>query len=228
MNTIPEDRYAIVYGPKGCGKTTNAQRLLLVTGMNTVIDDWDFGPMTITPGALHLSYKLPPKAHRHSSIPFDQAMELFWLKVQAGELVDPLENSVEELPLQTQMQIATLGATAMWINDLASDIHLLNHKWWHDLKTGEPLQRNRGELLMLIVSEVAEAMEGERKSLMDDKLPHRPMAEVELADALIRIFDYAKGFGYDLGGAVVEKLQYNTTRHDHTAEARLAEGGKKW
>ena len=37
---------------------------------------------------------------------------------------------------------------------------------------------------MLIVSEIAEAMEGERKDLMDDKLPHRKMAEVELADAL--------------------------------------------
>ncbi len=40
-------------------------------------------------------------------------------------------------------------------------------------------------------------MEGERKDLMDDKLPHRKMAEVELADALIRIFDYAGAYGYD-------------------------------
>jgi hypothetical protein len=37
-------------------------------------------------------------------------------------------------------------------------------------------------------------MEGERKNLMDDKLPYRKMAEVELADVYIRISDYAGGF----------------------------------
>lgn len=71
-------------------------------------------------------------------------------------------------------------------------------------------------------------MEGERKDLMDDKLPHRRMAEVELADTLIRILDYAAGFGYDIGGAVSEKLAYNATRHDHTYEARATANGKKW
>ena len=54
------------------------------------------------------------------------------------------------------------------------------------------------------------------------------MAEVELADALIRIFDYAGGFGYDLGGALIEKMQFNASRRDHTHEARLEEGGKKF
>ena len=81
---------------------------------------------------------------------------------------------------------------------------------------------------MLIVSEIAEAMEGERKNLMDDKLPHRKMAEVELADALIRIFDYAGGHNMDLSGAFKEKMEYNLTRKDHTKEARLAADGKKF
>ena len=89
-----------------------------------------------------------------------------------------------------------------------------------------PLQRNKGELLMLIVSEISEAMEGERKNLMDDKLPHRRMAEVELADALIRIFDYAGAFGYNLEQAMQEKLKYNTQRADHKHEQRLKPGGK--
>jgi NTP pyrophosphatase (non-canonical NTP hydrolase) len=114
------------------------------------------------------------------------------------------------------------------LNTLARDCHEANATWWHDPATGERLQRNKGELLMLIVSEIAEAMEGERKGLMDDKLPHRLMAEVELADALIRIFDYAGAFGYDLDGAVAEKRQYNATRADHKPAARLAPGGKKW
>lgn len=81
---------------------------------------------------------------------------------------------------------------------------------------------------MLIVSELAECMEGERKNLMDTHLPHRRMAEVELADVLIRLFDYAGAYGYDLDGAVAEKRAYNQCRPDHKPEARLAANGKKW
>lgn len=100
---------------------------------------------------------------------------------------------------------------------------------WHaDIKTGELLDRNKGEMLCLIHSEISEAMEGERKDLMDDKLPHRKMAEVELADAVIRICDYAGRWGYDLGGAIVEKLEYNANRADHKIENRIKDGGKKW
>jgi len=113
------------------------------------------------------------------------------------------------------------------LNDYRDEAHEANSQWWHDAD-GQPIERNKAELLCLIHSEVSEAMEGERKSLMDDKLPHRPMAEVELADALIRILDYAGGFGYDLHGAYEEKMAYNATRHDHTHAARQAEGGKKF
>ena len=83
-------------------------------------------------------------------------------------------------------------------------------------------------MLMLVVSEVAEAMEGERKELMDDHLPDRPMAEVELADAVIRIMDYAGRFDYDIGGAIIEKMVYNAQRADHKIENREKDGGKKW
>lgn len=114
------------------------------------------------------------------------------------------------------------------LNMLAEQCHLANGKWWLDPLTDRPIQRNKGELLMLIVSELAEAMEGERKDLMDDKLPHRRMAEVELTDALIRIFDYCGAFGYDLDGAFADKMEFNAKREDHTHEARLRHGGKKW
>lgn len=116
----------------------------------------------------------------------------------------------------------------MSLNDLSAACHAANQKWWHNLHTGERLNRNKGELLMLIVSEIAEAMEGERKNMMDTHLPHRRMAEVELADALIRIFDYAGGFGLDLEGAFQEKMVYNAQRADHKAESRLSAQGKKW
>jgi NTP pyrophosphatase (non-canonical NTP hydrolase) len=113
------------------------------------------------------------------------------------------------------------------LNDYASECHEANSKWWHD-KDGNRLERNKGELLCLIHSEVSEAMEGERKSLQDDKLPHRKMAEVELADALIRIFDYAAAFGYDLEGAYQEKMAFNAAREDHKHESRARADGKKW
>ena len=65
--------------------------------------------------------------------------------------------------------------------------------WWTDPKTREPAVRVHGELLMLAVSELSEAMEGVRKGLQDDKLPHRPMVEVELADCAIRCADAIGG-----------------------------------
>lgn len=81
---------------------------------------------------------------------------------------------------------------------------------------------------MLIVSELSEALEGHRKNLMDDKLPHRKMFEVELADALIRLWDLAGAANLDLGGAYIEKMAYNENRADHKRENRLAENGKKY
>ncbi len=74
--------------------------------------------------------------------------------------------------------------------------------WWTNLATGEPLDRNNGEMLMLMVSEVIEARSGYIGVLMDDKLPHRKMVEVELADFLIRCFDFAGGRNLRLAEAV--------------------------
>jgi NTP pyrophosphatase (non-canonical NTP hydrolase) len=170
------------------------------------------------------------------------------------------------------------------LNDQAATVHRANLKWWQDPATGQPIERNRFELLALAVTEVAEAIEGERKDLMDDKLPDRKMAEVEMADAYIRLLDYAAGFGYslrllpawccvpenkgqalhaimkniclieeagvdqgfnissvlafiktycdqhgyDLAGAITAKMEFNASRVDHSHEARLLAGGKKW
>lgn len=102
--------------------------------------------------------------------------------------------------------------------------------WWSDPKTGQSMRgrRNVGEMLCLIHSEISEAMEGHRKNLKDDKLPHRPMIEVELADAMIRILDLAGGLDLDLAGALAEKLAFNTNRPDHKPENRIKEGGKAY
>lgn len=178
-------------------------------------------------------------------------------------------------------------ATIVQLDRLASRVHLANHKWWVDLRTGQPITRNFGELMMLAVSELSEALEGHRKNLQDDKLPHRSMIEVELADCIIRLLDVAGGLALtlrdgmvlpeiasnvaenllrvaamivnayyaredrarigqiimmtirmiermaafmnlDVWAAFEEKMEYNRTRHDHSVEGRLAEGGKAY
>ncbi|MEN6540856.1 MAG: hypothetical protein ABFC67_14710 [Mizugakiibacter sp.] len=102
--------------------------------------------------------------------------------------------------------------------------------WWNsdDPNTSMSNPLHFSNKLALIHSEVSEALEGDRKKLMDDKLPHRQMREVELADAVIRIFDLAGGYGLDIGGAIAEKLQFNASRADHKPENRRAEGGKTY
>lgn len=87
----------------------------------------------------------------------------------------------------------------MNLNELAQRVHQANRKWWQHIDTGLPIERNRKELLMLVITEIAEAVEGERKNLMDDKLPHRRMAEVEMADAYIRLLDFSAGFKVHIG-----------------------------
>ena len=97
--------------------------------------------------------------------------------------------------------------------------------WWNGVDKDDP--NVVAAKLCLVHSEVSEALEGMRKGLMDDHLPERKMEEVELADAVIRIFDLAGARGFDLGSAIYEKLVYNQQRADHKLSNRAKEGGKK-
>lgn len=72
--------------------------------------------------------------------------------------------------------------------------------------------RSVSELIVLMHSELSEAIEADRKGLADDKLSHRSGLEVELADCVIRILDAAAYLKLDLEGAILEKLDYNKTR----------------
>lgn len=99
--------------------------------------------------------------------------------------------------------------------------------WYRNPETGEPVKRNFGEVVALMHSELSEALEADRKSLMDDKLPHRSGIECEFADCIIRIFDTAQALGLDLAGAIIEKNRFNQQRADHKLENRAA-GGKRY
>jgi NTP pyrophosphatase (non-canonical NTP hydrolase) len=139
--------------------------------------------------------------------------------------------SAEELQGAVEANTHYQQLIANSFNLLAQECHdsAVEAGWWQDLDTGESLfgKRNKGEMLMLMVTELAEAYEGVRKDAMDDHLPHRKMEEVELADVIIRLADYAGAHQLDVGGAIAEKLAYNAERADHKPENRRKPGGKK-
>lgn len=124
------------------------------------------------------------------------------------------------------MKVLRPETTAQDVNDLCKQCHdaAFEAGWWDN----RPLDNVHvvPSTLCLIHSEISEAMEGHRKGLMDDHLPNRPMIEVELADAVIRVADLCGALGLDLGGAIVEKLAYNKQRSDHKRENRAKAGGK--
>lgn len=131
-------------------------------------------------------------------------------------------------------------------------IHEFNTQWWLDPKTGQPKDRNVGEMLMLCTSELAEALEAHRKNLMDDKLPHMHGIDVELVDCVIRCMDLLGArykarlaaipnqtdkphympqpseFPYTPGDVLYDKCHYNARRADHRPSTRLAPGGKAY
>jgi NTP pyrophosphatase (non-canonical NTP hydrolase) len=89
-------------------------------------------------------------------------------------------------------------------------------------------ERNVGEMLMLVVSELGEAMESHRKGKFtteeiwlkfaetgDFKSTIKDTFEDELADAVIRLLDMAAGLGIDLEYHINEKVIYNTTREKY-------------
>jgi NTP pyrophosphatase (non-canonical NTP hydrolase) len=98
--------------------------------------------------------------------------------------------------------------------------------WWTGVDVNAPFVIPAK--LALVHSEISEALEGVRKNQMDDKLPHRKMVEVELAYAVIRIFDLAGAMGLDIGGAIDEKMVFNAARLDHKPENRAKADGKKF
>ena len=131
--------------------------------------------------------------------------------------------TTEEIFLDNYLHIISITGC---VDELAELIHNLNVQWWKFDATGTPI-RNKGEAIALMHSELSEALEGIRKDKMDDHLPAFSNETVEMADCIIRILDYCKGFNLPIGAAIYAKLQYNAKRADHKLENRMKEGDKK-
>jgi NTP pyrophosphatase (non-canonical NTP hydrolase) len=96
----------------------------------------------------------------------------------------------------------------MSIANLQQAVHrtAVEHGWWER-------ERTIGEALMLVVTEVAEAMEAYRDGdPPSEKLDGYGRIEEELADAIIRILDLAGGMGWEIEGALRAKMAYNERR----------------
>lgn len=86
--------------------------------------------------------------------------------------------------------------------------------WWE-------ADRNEGELIALMHSELSEALEGLRHgNPPSDHIPEFSAVEEEFADVIIRIMDHAAAKGYRVGEALEAKLAFNATRpHRHGGKA---------
>lgn len=93
------------------------------------------------------------------------------------------------------------------LNNVAAEVNRIAvEKGWWDAP------RNDGEIIALCHSELSEALEGLRKPRRDEHCPQFDSVEIELADCIIRILDFAYVRGHDLGHAILAKIEFNKTR----------------
>lgn len=121
------------------------------------------------------------------------------------------------MPPQESEFIVVTNAFTIAFNQLAVAVNDIakSKGWWKG-------DRNDGELIALIHSELSEALEGLRHgNPPSDHIPKYSVVEEELADVVIRIMDYAVAKGHRVAEAIVEKAEFNSNRE-------FMHGGKKF
>jgi len=86
-----------------------------------------------------------------------------------------------------------------------------------------------GLKLALAMGELGETLEAVRKNLgPDSHIPEFTCEEAEVADAVIRLMNYATDRKLRLADAIFAKNEFNRNRADHSADARASEHGKRF
>lgn len=116
--------------------------------------------------------------------------------------------------------------SASSFNQLRDDMFKANKHWWNDVDLND--YHFRGLKLALIMTEAAEAFEAFRTGKPDNHIPEFSGEAAELADVLLRVFDYCGAYNIDIQGAFLAKMKYNQTRQDHTPKMRAQKHGKKF
>lgn len=126
-----------------------------------------------------------------------------------------VEQMSNELLLNGNQQAEYIHLTHV----LAADIHLTSRAkgfwdWYYaNLNDAEAVNRFKLSALMLVVTEIGELAEGIRHNNPPDQhLPEFSSAEVEAADAIIRLLDMSDAFKWRVGEALMAKLAYNKNR----------------